>query len=118
MRIHRSLLGAAILLSSPAAAQFYRSPAPVPRAPVLTTATPTPAAGAQTRWVYEDIREGARNGQLSHRQAKELRREAAEIDVLEQRYAAGGLSDSEAAELRTRVEALHSIINAKRSHLI
>ena len=118
MRAYGSLLFVGIVLSAPVSAQFYRSPAPLPRAPVLTTVPSSAGAGAEMHGVYKDIREGARNGQLSHRQAKELRREAAEIDLLEQRYAAGGLSDSEAAELRTRAEALESIINAKRSHLI
>lgn len=41
-----------------------------------------------------------------------------EIELLEQCYAEGGLSDSEAAELRTRAEVLESLVNAKRSHLI
>lgn len=118
MRACRSLLVVGILLSAPLSAQFYRSPGPLPRAPVLTTAPTASGAGAEMHGVYEDIREGARNGQLSHKQAKELRREAAEIDLLEQRYAEGGLSDSKVAELRTRIEVLESIINAKRSHLI
>ena len=118
MRIYRSLLVTSILLASPAAAQFYRSPAPLPHRSVLTTAPTSTGPGREMRGVYEDIRDGARNGQLSHSQARELRREAAEIELLEQRYAEDGLSDSEAAELRTRVEVLRSIVNAKRSKLI
>jgi hypothetical protein len=73
---------------------------------------------SDVRGVYSDIHDGAESGQLSRKQAKELRREAGEIDQLEQRYAAGGLSDAEAAELRTREEVLRSIVNAKRSGVI
>ena len=121
MRAYGSLLVVGIFLSATASAQFYRSPAPVPRprAPVLTSApSSSPAPNTEMQVVYADIREGARYGQLSHKQAKELRREASEIELLEQRYAEGGLSDAEAAELRTRAEVLHAIINAKRSGVV
>jgi hypothetical protein len=117
MRAYGSLLVAGIVFSTSASAQFYRSPAPVPPAPVLT-ATPSSPAGPKMRTVYSDIRNGARYGQLSHKQAKELRQEAAEIEMLQQRYATGGLSDAEAAELRTRAEVLHAIVNAKRSGVV
>jgi hypothetical protein len=65
--------------------------------------------------VYSDIDQGRSAGQLSRKQAKQLRIEAEERGVLEQRYAVDGLSDSEAAELNTRIEALVGVINAERS---
>lgn len=105
-------------ISVPASAQFYKSPAPVPRAPVLTTAPATRRMSIDMRGVFADIHDGAETGQLSHQQARQLRREAAEISQLEQLYAAGGMSDVEAAELRTRAEVLRGIVNAKRSGVI
>lgn len=105
-------------ISVPASAQFYKSPAPVPRAPVLTTTPATRGMSIDIHGVFGDIHDGAETGQLSHQQARQLRREAAEISQLEQRYAAGGLSDVEATELRTRAEVLRGIINAKRSGVI
>jgi hypothetical protein len=118
MRAYGSLLVAGIVFSTPATAQFIRSPAPVPSAPVLTTAPTSRGMGANVDLVLTDIHQGAAAGQLSHKQAKELRIEAGEISALQSRYAADGLSDSEAAELRTRTEVLHAITNAKRSGLI
>jgi hypothetical protein len=72
----------------------------------------------EVRTVLADINQGAHAGQLSHRQAKELRREAGEITQLEERYAAGGLSNAEAAELQNRIEVLRALTNAKRSGVI
>jgi hypothetical protein len=118
MRAYALLFVAGMSVAAPVSAQFYRSPAPLPRTPVLTTAPATRTTAPQTRDIFSDIHEGAQSGQLSHKQAKELRREAEEISLLEQRYAEGGLSDSEAAELSTRAEVLRSIVNAKRSHVI
>jgi hypothetical protein len=66
-------------------------------------------------FVLKDIDEGVRTGQLSHNQAKQLRREAAVITDLENRYAEGGLSDSEQAEILNRIEVLKSLTDAKRS---
>jgi hypothetical protein len=74
--------------------------------------------GPQLGKIFSDIDAGRRAGQLSHKQAKELRLEAGEISALEARYAADGLTDAEAAELQTRAEVLRSIINAKRSGVL
>jgi hypothetical protein len=119
MRVLALLLVTATFAAIPASAQFYPAPGPGPhRTPSLVV---TPQAG-RTRigpdvaGVRNDIREGTRQGQLSHRQARELRLQADEISILEQRYAVNGLSDSEAAELNNRVEALRGIINAQRSN--
>jgi hypothetical protein len=118
MRGYGLLLIASVLLASPASAQFYSVPAHVQRPPTTISAGSSTASAPVISDVYADIRTGAREGQLSHKQAKELRREAGEISALETRYAADGLSDAEAAELQTRAEVLRSIVNAKRSGVL
>ncbi|MCW3797120.1 hypothetical protein OMW55_04775 [Sphingomonas sp. BN140010] len=88
----------------------YGPPAPAPR----VTPTFNPGVDRDVRQVRSDIEHGRDDGHLSPREAKALRREAARIGALQERYAAGGLSDSEQAELRTRVEALRAVTNGKR----
>jgi hypothetical protein len=112
------MLIVSVLIATPAPAQFYSVPAHVQRPTTTISRSSSTASSPVIGDVYADIRAGARYGQLSHKQAKELRREAAEITALESRYAADGLSDVEAAELQTRAEVLRSIINAKRSGVI
>lgn len=86
-------------------------PAPQPRA------LPTYNGHAHTelRDVRREISKGRDRGELSRRQAKQLRREAGEIAMLEDRYAAGGLSDAERAELRSRAEVLRALTRGKRA---
>ena len=125
MRVQTLLLFAPVLLSGQASAQFYPAPAPAP-APgprhsppeIATSVSKTPTFGGAVGRVYSDIDEGRRAGQLTHRQARALRREAGEIGTLEQRYGVDGLSDSESAELNNRIAALLSAINAQRSGVI
>ena len=64
--------------------------------------------------IRSEVRDGRDEGTLSRRQARELRREAREIAMLEERYAGGGLTDPEAAELRARIEVLRALTRAKR----
>lgn len=121
MRGYGLLLLTSTLFAVPASAQFYPAPGPGPRRspPMIATTVSKPAPdGPQLGSIFSDIDAGRRTGQLSHKQAKELRLEAGEISALEARYAADGLSDSEAAELQTRTEVLRSIINAKRSGVL
>ena len=66
------------------------------------------------RQVLSDIDRGRDSGQLSRRQAKQLRADLDEIGRLEQRYAQDGLSDAERTELRNRAEVVRAITNAKR----
>jgi hypothetical protein len=109
---------AILMFTVPAAAQFYPAPGPGPhRSPpmIATTISQTRSIAPQIGRVYSDIDQGRSAGQLSRKQAKQLRIEAEEIGILEQRYAVDGLSDSEAAELNTRIEALVGVINAERS---
>jgi hypothetical protein len=82
---------------------------------IATSTSSSPSIGSGLGNVFSNIDEGRRAGQLSHRQARQLRLEADEISTLEQRYAIDGLSDSEAAELNNRIAALNSLVNADRS---
>lgn len=118
MRAQTLLLFAPLLFSAQASAQFYPAPGPGPRRSppmIATNVSGTPSVGLQMSKIYSDIDEGRRAGQLSRHEAKQLRLQAEEINTLEERYAAGGLSDSEAAELNNRIDALLSAINADRS---
>ena len=89
---------------------IYGPPAPVQR----TLPDYDSGVGRDVGQLRSDIDQGRTQRQLSRRQARELRREASEIGMLQERYAAGGLTESERAELRTRVEALRGITTAKR----
>ena len=99
---------------------IYGPPAPPP--PVLGPSTPTAgatqAAGVAVAeavaQVRSDIDDGRSSGQLSRKQAKELRVELGEINQLEERFARDGISDDERAELQNRVEVIRAIANAKR----
>jgi hypothetical protein len=51
--------------------------------------------------------------QLSRREARALNREARQIGALRERYARGGLSDAEAAELQFRISALNGQIGTR-----
>ncbi|MBQ1499850.1 MAG: hypothetical protein IIZ38_16190 [Sphingomonas sp.] len=72
-------------------------------------------SAAETARIRSDIRDGRDSGQLTRRQAKQLKREAFQIDTLEARYAAGGLSPAEEAELFARRETLRNDVIAKRT---
>jgi hypothetical protein len=118
MRVLALLLVTGTFAAAPAWSQFYPAPGPGPhRTPtlVVTSRAGATRTGPDMAGVLHDIHEGTRQGQLSHREARELRLQADEIRTLEQRYGVDGLSDSEAAELNSRLEALRGIVNAQRS---
>lgn len=121
MRGFRALLIATVLVSVPASAQFTRFrpvPGRVPKfAPSLAGAS-GPSAAPSLGHVYADISAGARTGQLSHSQASFLRSQTGEIGTIETRYGVNGISDSEAAELQFRVEALQSLVDAERAGVV
>jgi hypothetical protein len=73
-----------------------------------------PVTSLELSSISKDVRRGRDEGSLSRKQAKELRREVREIATLEQRYGQGGLSDTEAAELRARIEVLRALTRGKR----
>lgn len=107
-----ALLAALILSALPAAAQI-RDPSGGVRWPA-----PSPALPGVTRELGQadrSIRDARESGQLSKHEARALRRESRQIAALERRYARGGLSESERAELEARIAALRSVTGAKRS---
>lgn len=112
MRIALSALVLLPALALPAAAQI-RDPSGGVRWPAPRPALP--GVARELDQAGRSIREGRESGQLSRREAKALRREQRQIAVLEARYARGGLSESERAELEARVAALRSVTGAKRS---
>ncbi|MCW3848327.1 hypothetical protein OF829_13865 [Sphingomonas sp. LB-2] len=108
-----------LLIASPASAQFWGGPSGsasisggMPRGMQPATWTPP---NRETDRIRHDIRDGRESGQLSRREARQLRRESWQIDRLESRYGHGGLSDSEAAELATRRQLLREDVFRKRS---
>ena len=101
----------AALSALPAVAQI-RDPSGGVRWPAPCPALPGVARDLEQ--ADRSIRDGRESGQLSRREARQLRRESRQISVLEERYQRGGLSQSERAELETRIAALRSITGAKR----
>lgn len=85
---------------------------PAPRPQSLPSYNP--ASATELRSVRREIDKGRDRGELSKKQARQLRREAGEIAMLERRYAAGGLSDAERAELRNRAEVLRALTRGKK----
>ena len=112
-----------LVLVAVAAAAMQGASAPVygPPAPVVRTIpdyTHAPSVSITVQQVLSNIHDGRENGRLSHKQAKELRREAGEIGILEERYARDGLTDNERAELQNRAQVIRAITNAKRIGVI
>ncbi|WP_342250564.1 hypothetical protein [Sphingomonas sp. OTU376] len=106
------ILAPVLLLAAPASAQIWGGPSL--KGPSGGSMSQDRSA-AETAKIRSDIRDGRSGGQLTRREAKQLRREAYQIDTLEERFAAGGLSPSEEAELFARREALRNDVVAKRS---
>ncbi|NYT39543.1 hypothetical protein HZY97_02145 [Sphingomonas sp. R-74633] len=106
------ILAPLLLAAAPASAQTWGGP---------TMQGPSGSSmghdqrAAETAKIRSDIRDGRDSGQLTRREAKQLKREAYQIDTLEERYATGGLSPSEEAELFVRREALRNDVTAKRT---
>ncbi|MEP9357290.1 hypothetical protein [Sphingomonas sp. KR3-1] len=106
------ILAPLLLAAAPASAQIWGGPTMHgPSGGTMASDRGT----AETAKIRDDIRAGRDSGQLSRREAKQLKREAWQIDTLEERYAAGGLSPAEEAELFARREALRSDVIAKRT---
>ena len=95
----------------PGPGQIYGPPAPAPRASRVTA---LPGIGPDVHQIFKSIHDGRQEGQLSGKQARELRREARLIGDLQARYASDGLTEPEQAELRNRAEVLRAITNSKR----
>jgi hypothetical protein len=105
------ILAAGFLAAIPASAQGWGgySPSPAPGVPRDS------GISGQLGKIRSDTNAGRRSGQLTRGEARALRRERASISTLEERFASDGLSDSEKAELQTRVEILHGNTVARRS---
>jgi hypothetical protein len=106
------ILAPLLLAAAPASAQFWPGPmmaGPSGRSMACDFRT------AETAQIVSNINKGRRGDQLTRREARLLKREAYQIDVLEARYAAGGLSPAEEAELFVRREALRNDVTAKRT---
>jgi hypothetical protein len=103
------ILTIAFFAAMPAAAQGWGySPGPMPGTPSDS------GIGRQLGKIRSEANAGRRSGQLTRGEARALRRERAAISALEARYARDGLSDSEKAELQTRVEILRNDTAARR----
>ncbi|MXP26774.1 hypothetical protein GRI39_12080 [Altererythrobacter indicus] len=62
----------------------------------------------------DNIHEGRKDGSLSKSQARNLKKHAARIDAVAERYARDGLSQSEQRDLSFQSRALESLTNAER----
>lgn len=101
------------LWTAPAAAQSWGGydPSPFPAAPRSAPSS----VGRELNKTRSDIRDGREADQLSRREARRLRREGRAIGGLSDRFAADGLSGSEASELRVREELLRAEVVARRT---
>ncbi len=70
--------------------------------------------GRELRGTRDTIDEGRKQGDLSKREARALRREARQIGTLADRYGQDGLSDSEIRELETRTRVLQNQVDNQR----
>ena len=109
---------ALFLVPAGAQAQFMpRAPTGSERMPGITDMGTRPASstpGHDLRETRERIGRGRDDGTLSKREARGLRREAGQISSLAERYARGGLSDSELRELEMRTQVLKDLTAAQR----
>lgn len=110
MRYMSILMVAGMFGTAPAMAQIWAPPSIARQGPAMSG----PDIGSELGRVSHAIRDGRRSGQLSHAQARDLRRERDQIDALESRYSSGGMSDAEKAELDTRIRVLQSVANMER----
>ena len=112
------LVAPLLLLATPASAQFWGGPSGSAsisggRPATLQPSNWTPSS-RETDQIRGDIRKGRDSGQLSRREARQLRRESYQIDRIQSRFGHDGLSDSESAELITRRQLLREDVLRKR----
>ncbi len=88
MRNVSILIAAGMLGTAPAMAQIWAPPSVAPAGPMMSG----PSMGSELGRVSHAIHDGRRSGQLWHAQARDLRRERDQINALESRYSAGGMS--------------------------
>jgi len=113
-----TIVATLILLPAAAQAQFMpRTPPPGERIPGIVDMRTLPGGSTLDHDLRETrarIDRGREDGDLSKREARELRREARQISSLAERYARDGLSDSERRELDMRTQVLKDLTAAER----
>lgn len=95
-----------IALPAPALAQAWTT---------ISSAPAGPSVERQVGRIRDDVRDGHKAGQLSRREARDLRRKADGIGLRAGMYAQNGLSDSERSFLESNAAALRSEVVGKRS---
>lgn len=95
-----------IALPAPALAQAWST---------ISSAPAGPSVERQVGRIRDDVRDGRKAGQLSRREARDLRRKADGIGLRAGMYAQNGLSDSERSFLESNAAALRSEVVGKRS---
>lgn len=101
-----------LLIPAPASAQIWDGGADA-TGTELRSATIRPRTGNSV--ILDSIRDGRESGQLTRSDSRLLRRQAKQIENLEERYARDGLTEAEAAELAARRQLLTEDVSAKRS---
>jgi hypothetical protein len=105
------------LAAAPSAAQF--APTRIntidPARPFGLDGPSNPSPGRDLRDVRQRIDQGRDAGQLSRREARQLRRQADVIGAAGGRFAQDGLSASERRELAIRTQVLRDQVTATRS---
>lgn len=95
-----------IALPAPALSQAWTT---------ISSAPAGPSVERQVGRIRDDVRDGRKAGQLSRREARDLRRKADGIGLRAGMYAQNGLSDSERSFLESNAAALRSEVVGKRS---
>ncbi|SOB86719.1 hypothetical protein SAMN06297144_1827 [Sphingomonas guangdongensis] len=118
------MLRAAVMLvvgsavTFPATAQLARHGPPAPRAPapvvIRSERLPEPGPWRDEADVRRQIERGRDEGTLTRREGRRYRREANQVGTLAERFGRDGLSDAEAAELRSRSAVLREHVNLNR----
>jgi len=114
------IIAAIVLLASPFSAHAQIAPPTAPGDDRLPGTFDThvrpaePAIGSELRAARKGIDRGRKNGDLSKREARALRREANQIDTLADRYGQDGLSNAEHRELEMRARVLQSQTESQR----
>jgi hypothetical protein len=108
----------ALVIAAPAAARIVGTqlPMPVPRVDpfIGDSRLPAPGIGRELRDIRSRIEHARESGDISPREARQLRREARLIGRLADRYGSDALSRSERDELTVRAQALRGRIGAGR----
>jgi hypothetical protein len=107
-----------LLLAAPASAQIAGrhdyEPVPIANPFLADSSLPGPGIGQEMRDVRGKIHDARESGQISGREARQLRRESRAIERLAGVYGRDGLSQSERRELENRTHYLRGRVNGGR----